>query len=57
VVRLALEGLSNPDIGRRLYVSRRTVEAHLSHVYVKLGIASRIELVNAYLRRDQIPQG
>jgi predicted ATPase/DNA-binding CsgD family transcriptional regulator len=44
VVRLVVDGLSNPDIGRRLFMSRGTVKAHLSHVYAKLGVANRTEL-------------
>jgi DNA-binding CsgD family transcriptional regulator len=44
VVRLAVDGLSNPQIGARLYMSRSTVKTHLSHVYAKLGVANRTEL-------------
>lgn len=44
VSALAAEGLTNPEIGRRLFISRRTVETHLSHVYAKLGVSSRVEL-------------
>jgi DNA-binding CsgD family transcriptional regulator len=44
VVRLAVDGLSNPEIGARLFMSRSTVKTHLSHVYAKLGIANRTEL-------------
>jgi predicted ATPase/DNA-binding CsgD family transcriptional regulator len=44
VVRLAVDGLSNPEIGARLYMSRSTVKTHLSHVYTKLGVANRTEL-------------
>ena len=44
VARLAAEGLSNPMIGERLFISRRTVQTHLSHVYAKLQISSRVEL-------------
>jgi predicted ATPase/DNA-binding CsgD family transcriptional regulator len=44
VVRLAVNGLSNPEIGARLYMSRSTVKTHLSHVYAKLGVANRTEL-------------
>lgn len=44
VVRLAAEGLSNPDIGARLFMSRSTVKTHLSHVYAKLGVTNRTEL-------------
>ncbi|MDN3358735.1 LuxR C-terminal-related transcriptional regulator [Actinomadura sp. DC4] len=44
VVRLAAEGLSNPGIGERLFMSRSTVKTHLSHVYAKLGVTNRTEL-------------
>jgi predicted ATPase/DNA-binding CsgD family transcriptional regulator len=44
VVRLVVDGLSNPEIGRRLFMSRGTVKAHLSHIYAKLGVANRTEL-------------
>jgi len=44
VVDLVAEGLSNPEIGQRLYVSRRTVQTHLAHVFAKLHISSRAQL-------------
>lgn len=44
VVRLAVEGLNNPEIGARLFMSRGTVKTHLSHVYAKLGVSNRTEL-------------
>ena len=44
VVRLAVDGLTNPEIGARLFMSRSTVKTHLSHVYAKLGVANRTEL-------------
>jgi DNA-binding NarL/FixJ family response regulator len=44
VVRLVLEGLSNPAIGTRLLMSRGTVKTHLSHVYTKVGVSNRTEL-------------
>jgi len=42
--KLAAEGLSNPEIAQRLFVTRRTVETHLTHVYEKLQIRGREEL-------------
>jgi DNA-binding CsgD family transcriptional regulator len=44
VVRLAVAGHNNPEIGARLFMSRSTVKTHLSHVYTKLGVSNRTEL-------------
>jgi HD-GYP domain-containing protein (c-di-GMP phosphodiesterase class II) len=41
VLRLVAAGCSNPDIGRRLGISRRTAEHHVQHIYNKLGVSSR----------------
>jgi DNA-binding CsgD family transcriptional regulator len=44
VARLARDGLSNPEIGTRLFISPRTAKYHLSSVFTKLGISSRSQL-------------
>jgi DNA-binding CsgD family transcriptional regulator len=44
IARLAREGLSNPEIGARLFLSPRTVQYHLGKVFTKLGISSRTQL-------------
>jgi DNA-binding NarL/FixJ family response regulator len=47
IAELAAAGLSNKQIGRRLFLSDRTVSAHLYHVFPKLGITSRAALRDA----------
>jgi DNA-binding CsgD family transcriptional regulator/tetratricopeptide (TPR) repeat protein len=47
IARLAREGLSNPEIGSRLFISPRTVQYHLSKVFTKLDISSRNQLDRA----------
>lgn len=51
VVNLAADGLTNPEIGARLYVSPRTVSTHLVHAFRKLGVSSRVELAALVARR------
>jgi DNA-binding CsgD family transcriptional regulator len=50
VVRLVSEGLGNKDIAARLFVSPRTVQTHLTHVYTKLGLTSRVQVVQEAAR-------
>jgi DNA-binding NarL/FixJ family response regulator len=44
VALLAASGVANREIAERLYLSVRTIECHLSHVYAKLGVRSKAEL-------------
>jgi DNA-binding NarL/FixJ family response regulator len=55
VLRAAAQGLTNYDIAQQLTVSVRTVEAHLTHVYNKLGVSSRTEAVVHAMRQGWIP--
>ena len=51
VVGLVSEGLANSDIATRLFISPRTVQSHLTHVYSKLDITSRLQLAQEAARR------
>jgi DNA-binding CsgD family transcriptional regulator/tetratricopeptide (TPR) repeat protein len=51
VVRLVAEGLSNPEIADRMFISRGTVHTHVSHILAKLGLSSRVGLAAEASRR------
>jgi len=51
IAGLVAEGLSNRQIGERLYISYRTVQTHLAHVFAKLDISSRAQLAAGVTRR------
>jgi hypothetical protein len=44
-------GLSNPQIGERMYISRRTVQTHVAHIFMKLGVSSRAQLAAEVIRQ------
>jgi len=46
VVRLVSQGATDREVAQRLYISARTVNSHLRHVFAKLGIRSRVELAH-----------
>jgi ATP/maltotriose-dependent transcriptional regulator MalT len=56
IAQLAAQGLSNREIGQRLYLSHRTIGTHLYHVFPKLGITGRGELAFALSGHTASPQ-
>src|SRR5436305_146584 len=44
IAALVANGMSNREIGSRLFISKRTVDAHVEHIFAKLGISSRVQL-------------
>ena len=57
VASLAGEGLTNREMAKRLYISPRTVETHMTHVFAKLGLSSRVDLRAEVARRRGDAQG
>src|SRR5262245_48601148 len=51
VVRLVSERLTNPEIAERMFISRRTVQTHVSHALAKIGVSTRRELADEAARR------
>jgi two-component system response regulator NreC len=55
VLHLAAQGCTNADIADRLYISRRTVEAHRANMMRKLGLHTQIDLIRYALQRGILP--
>jgi DNA-binding CsgD family transcriptional regulator len=51
VVRLLAQGLTNPQIGERLFIGRGTVKTHVAHIFTKVAVSSRSELAAEATRR------
>jgi DNA-binding CsgD family transcriptional regulator len=56
VIRLVSDGLANKDVATRLFISPRTVQTHLTHIYAKLGLTSRVQLVQEAARRTPLAE-
>lgn len=54
LLSLLAEGLTNKELGKRLFISQATVKTHLAHIYAKLGVDSRAAAVSIALRREGI---
>jgi DNA-binding CsgD family transcriptional regulator len=55
VVKHVAQGLTNPQVAKRLFVSRSTVKAHLAHIFAKVGVSTRAELAAEATRRALSP--
>jgi predicted ATPase/class 3 adenylate cyclase/DNA-binding CsgD family transcriptional regulator len=50
VVALVVEGMTNPQVAERMFISRDTVKTHLAHIYAKVGVSSRAQLATLAAR-------
>ncbi|MDT5094406.1 MAG: hypothetical protein QOH60_3769, partial [Mycobacterium sp.] len=50
VVKLVAEGLTNKEVAAQLFISPRTVQSHLAHVFAKLGVSTRTQLAQTAAR-------
>ena len=57
VAEAVARGATNPEIARSLFLSRKTVERHVSHILAKLGARNRAELVAILVHKDEGPAG
>jgi DNA-binding NarL/FixJ family response regulator len=55
IAQIVAEGATNKEIATQLFLSIKTVEVHLGHIFTKLGVRSRTELA-AYLLRSKSPE-
>jgi DNA-binding NarL/FixJ family response regulator len=51
VAALVADGLGNREIAERLFLSKRTVDSHIEHIFTKMGFTSRTQLANWVLER------
>jgi DNA-binding NarL/FixJ family response regulator len=52
LLSLLIEGLSNRELGQRLFISEATVKTHLAHIYAKLGVETRAAAISTAIRRE-----
>lgn len=52
LLSLLIEGLSNRELGKRLFISEATVKTHLAHIYAKLGVDTRAAAIATAIRRE-----
>jgi DNA-binding NarL/FixJ family response regulator len=53
LARLVVDRKTNPEIAAELFLSQKTVETHLCHIFRKIGVASRVDLARAVERADR----